>query len=163
MKNNTEYYWDQSLNNSIHIFIAPCHKAVKRRDERLAYFCKTVFHLGRYHWVNLSTDKLITLKILQSLREHLLWTVEHVFVKFREPQYVVLALANGVKDEHWPLITKLTNYLADWAGNVFCIYFFAYFSHIMNCIWWCKDSANRRQNIKLAWILCWGVAYLLQR
>ena len=27
----------------------------------------------------------------------------------------------------------------------------------------CKDSANRRQNIKLAWTLCWDAAYLLQR
>ena len=27
----------------------------------------------------------------------------------------------------------------------------------------CKDNANRMQNIKLAWILCWDAAYLLQR
>ena len=26
-----------------------------------------------------------------------------------------------------------------------------------------KDNANRRQNVKLAWMLCWDAAYLMQR
>ena len=31
--------------------------------------------------------------------------------------------------------------------------------------WFCegKDSANRMQSVKLAWTLCWDVAYFLQR
>ena len=66
----------------------------------------------------------------------------------------------------WPNPKPLFIIAVWWDYISACVFFAACFKLLRSCFaLWVKrkDSANRAQNVKLAWTLCRGAAYLMQR